>query len=86
MNKRRQGRGRGNHPNSRRNLRSPWGPGESGNENGRPVGSYGGMRRLYMELEAAIRADTQEKPSAVPAPVKVTIVKEERVQMFGLPP
>jgi hypothetical protein len=39
------------------------------------------MRRLFMELDATMQADAQEKsPAEDHAPVKVAIVKKERVQ------
>ena len=73
---------RGEHPNSRANLCPPWSPGESGNPNGRPVGSYGTIRRLFAEymakpieeIEGELRIDAEE------AAMKETLQKKERVQ------
>ena len=48
----------GKHPNSQKNLRSPWRKGQSGNPRGRPPG--GSRKKLLALLDEDLKAEAQE--------------------------
>ena len=48
----------GKHPNSQKNLRSPWRKGQSGNPQGRPPG--GSRKKLLALLDADLKAEARE--------------------------
>ena len=48
----------GKHPNSQKNLRSPWRKGQSGNPRGRPPG--GSRKKLLALLDADLKAEARE--------------------------
>ncbi len=48
----------GKHPNSQKNLRSPWRKGQSGNPRGRPPG--GSRKKLLALLDADLKAEAKK--------------------------
>ena len=48
----------GKHPNSQKNLRSPWSKGQSGNPRGRPPG--GSRKKLLALLDEDLTAEAKE--------------------------
>ena len=49
---------RGKHPNSQKNLRSPWRKGQSGNPRGRPPG--GSKKKLLALLDEDLKAEAKK--------------------------
>ena len=70
---------RGKHRNSRRNLKPPWKPGESGNPAGRPRETFADAILEYLDREAGPGLTMRQARKAIQGSVQAAALLMDRV-------